>query len=74
MEELLDRLKSMPGSYNGFVNGIMAYARKKPQRIDVVLEYMKTNDELTCSDVVKFVSDQPDFYDDSVAKIIPQVG
>lgn len=74
MEELLSKLEQIPNSYRSFVMGVMAYARKKPERVDVLLDYINNNDELTCSDIVKYVSLQPDFYEDNVASFATKVG
>lgn len=64
MEELVKILNEMPESYFGFVAGIVAYAKKKPERLEKVLNYLNSSDELSCSDVVEFVMSQPDFHED----------
>ncbi len=66
MEELVNKLNAIPDSYFGFVLGIMTYAKKKPSRLQKVLRFIDSSDNLTTSDVVKFVIDQPDFYEDGV--------
>ena len=65
-EKLVKLLKLLPHSYNGFVNGIMGYAKKNPERMKTVIDFIENNEKLTCSDVVLFVSSQPDFREDSV--------
>ncbi|MBR5385959.1 MAG: hypothetical protein IK142_00080 [Clostridiales bacterium] len=61
MEELVNKLNSIPDSYFGFVAGVVAYVKKKPSRIDKVMTYLNENDGLSSSDVLKFIADQPDF-------------
>lgn len=61
MEELVNKLNSIPDSYFGFVAGVVAYVKKKPSRIDKVMAYLNENDGLSSSDVLKFIADQPDF-------------
>ncbi len=49
--------------YFGFVAGIVNYAKQKPERLEKVLRFIDESDELTTSDVVKFVMMQPDFHE-----------
>jgi hypothetical protein len=57
MEELVNKLNSIPDSYFGFVAGVVAYVKKKPSRIDKVMTYLNENDGLSSSDVLKFIAD-----------------
>lgn len=64
MEELVNKLNTIPNSYFGFVAGIVTYTKKKPERLKKVLEFIDNSpEELTPSDVVKFVMQQPDFHE-----------
>ena len=63
MEELYKKLNAIPNSYFGFVMGIVSYAKKKPERLQKVLDFIDNSDGITSSDVVKFVMDQPDFHE-----------
>ena len=65
-EKLRNLLKALPHSYGSFIDGITNYATKKPERMQNVMNYIEGNKNLTCSNVVWFVSHQPDFYEDSV--------
>lgn len=66
MEELMTRLKNVPDTYEDFIIGITTYAKKKPERLQKVLNFLKEHDNLTTSDIVYFVSTQPDFQEDNV--------
>ena len=66
MKKLETKLNSIPNVYFGFVEGIMAYAKKNPERTKRILQFINGSDHLTTSDVVKFVMLQPDFYEDVV--------
>lgn len=66
LKTLAERLYAVPRSYFAFVGGILAYARKKPERLQNVMSYLDSEDNLTTSDIVYFVSSQPDFFEDSV--------
>lgn len=68
MEELESKLKAIPDSYFGFVAGIITYVKQKPGRLQNVLRFIDSSDDLTTSDVVKFVSDQPDFHEFGLGK------
>ena len=63
MNELYAKLNAIPDSYFGFVMGIISYAKKKPEHLDAVLQYLDNATNPTSSDVVKFVMDQPDFHE-----------
>lgn len=63
MDELYAKLNAIPDSYFGFVMGIISYAKKKPERLDKVLQYLNEASYPTSSDVVKFVMGQPDFHE-----------
>lgn len=65
MEELISILNNLNNSYDDFVTAITHYASKKPSRLEAVLAFLKANPDVTTSDVVKFVSDQPDFMEDA---------
>jgi hypothetical protein len=67
MDELYAKLKAIPDSYYGFIIGIITYTKKKPERLDKVLRFLEENHDVTSSDIVKFVMDQPDFHDDTAA-------
>lgn len=64
-KELYEMLVDFPDSYDSFVDGTMSYARKKPERMIKIIDYIKNNKDLTSSDVVLFIINQPDFYEDS---------
>lgn len=66
IETLVEKLNTIPNSYFGFVAGITAYAKKKPERTKAIMDYLENNDHLTVSDIVKFVMLQPDFHEDMV--------
>lgn len=63
MEELVNKLNAIPNSYFGFVAGIVTYAKRKPERLQKVLNFIENSRDLTPSDVVKFVMLQPDFHE-----------
>lgn len=65
MEELLSKLNNMKGSYYAFVSSVAHYARKKPARLEAVLNFLNNNPDATPSDVIGFVSDQDDIYEDA---------
>ncbi len=67
MEELYNKLNAIPNSYFGFVMGIIAYAKQKPGHVQKILQFINENDNLTPSDIVKFVIDQPDFHESSLS-------
>ena len=65
MNELEQLLINIDRSYPDFVGAILQYARKKPSRLEAVLDYIKKHPEANSSDVILFVSQQPDFAEDA---------
>ena len=65
MEELVCLLNRVDDSYFDFVSAMIHYAEKKPDRLRRVLDYIKNNPNALSSDIIKFVSEQDDFYEDA---------
>ena len=63
MKELIARLREVPDSYVGFVSGVVAYTSRSPEGLKAVKNYMDTTENLTTSDILRIVSEQPDFPD-----------
>ena len=63
MDELYAKLNAIPDSYFGFVMGIISYAKRKPERLNKVLQFLNEATNPTSSDVVQFVMEQPDFHE-----------
>ena len=65
MEELVCLLNRVDDSYFDFVSAMIHYAEKKPDRLRRVLDYIKSNPNALSSDIIKFVYEQEDFYEDA---------
>ncbi|MBR3103700.1 MAG: hypothetical protein IKQ27_12965 [Lachnospiraceae bacterium] len=65
MEELLYRLNRVEDSYYDFVSAMARYAEKKPERLNKLLMFIKDNPTAKSSDIIEFVSDQADFFEDA---------
>lgn len=65
MNELAELLNGIEDAYYDFVSAILHYAEKKESRCEALLTFIRSNPGVKSSDVVKFVSDQPDFYEDA---------
>lgn len=63
MEELEKRLNNVTRSYEDFVLGIMCYIDNKENRCKAVNDYLNENPNATSSEVIWFVTNQPDFFD-----------
>ena len=63
MEELYNKLNAFPDAYFAFVMGVITYAKTKPERLTKVMVYLNSSDSLSTSDVIEFISDQPDFHE-----------
>ncbi len=71
MEELRDQLLNVSDSYFDFVIGVMEYAKKKESRLKNMLAYIGNHPNAVSSDIIRFMSDQPDFYEDVVTDEAP---
>ena len=65
MEELTALLNAIDDSYYDFVSAMINYAEKKPTRQKLLVDYIKNTPNLKSSDVVRFVSEQNDFFEDA---------
>lgn len=66
MEELKLLLINIEDSYYDFVESTLGYSKDNEKHIDLLINYIKGNPNVKTSDVIKFISDQPDFMDDVV--------
>ncbi|MCR5322931.1 MAG: hypothetical protein K6E85_06650 [Lachnospiraceae bacterium] len=65
MDELKELLIKVKDSYFDFILGMLNYAGKKQSRCEMLTKFLKDNPDITTSDVIKYISDQPDFFDDA---------
>ena len=65
MEELTALLNAIDDSYYDFVSAMINYAAKKTTRQILLVDYIKNTPNLKSSDVVRFVSEQNDFFEDA---------
>ncbi|MDO4965702.1 MAG: hypothetical protein Q4E51_03255 [Lachnospiraceae bacterium] len=66
MEQLIQLLSHIPNSYYEFVDSVVNYAENKEEHYDILMKYLHENESATPSDIIRFISYQPDFFDDSV--------
>lgn len=69
MEQFTIRLNNVADSYYGFIVAVLSYVKSKPYRLNTVSEYMDRNPNALSSDILEFISDQDDFYDDSASDV-----
>lgn len=67
MEEFTIMLNNIDGSYYGFVVAVLSYVKKKQSRFDTVKKFIEDNKNATTSDILLFISQQDDFFEDSVS-------
>jgi|GEM_PF-1027934 hypothetical protein len=63
-EKLLIALYNVDRSYPEFVEAVECYAAKKPARMELVQRFLEENPRANSSDVLEFISMQPDFMED----------
>lgn len=74
MKELIQQLSNISDAYDDFILGVINYAKRNPAHIDILNNYMRNNRDLTSSDVIEFISSQPDFHTYSAINTVQQVG
>lgn len=65
MEALAIKLNNVEDSYYGFVVAVLTYVKNKESRLEVVENFMKKNPSALTSDILAFISEQEDFYEDA---------
>ena len=65
MEEFTIKLNNVADSYYGFVVAVLTYVNNKKTRLNVVDNYMNNNPSALTSDILAFISEQEDFYEDA---------
>lgn len=65
MEEFAIRLGNVADSYYGFVTAVLNYVKKKESRFKNVERFMDDNPSALSSDILEFISEQDDFYEDA---------
>lgn len=63
MDTLISRLNSIPNAYFEFIDSVADYAEIKPEHLTLLMGFLDENPAATVTDVLKFISDQPDFFD-----------
>ncbi len=66
MESFVIMLNNIEGSYYGFVVAVLSYVKKNQLRFDKVKVFIEENKNATTSDVLLFISQQNDFFEDSI--------
>lgn len=74
MKELIQLLSEISDAYDDFIWGVINYAKKDTSHIEILNNYMKSNANLTSSDVIAFIMSQPDFHNYSAVNKMQQVG
>lgn len=62
MDELVNKINSIEDVYDDFVRGVINYAKRKPEHITTLNKFLDSNKDITTSDVVEFITMQPDFH------------
>ncbi|MBQ9610848.1 MAG: hypothetical protein IJV15_15615 [Lachnospiraceae bacterium] len=71
MEEFKKTLENIEDSYYGFVAAVITYVNKKQSRFDAVKTFIINNPKALTSDILQFISNQPDFFEDAYRQYIP---
>lgn len=65
MEELTIMLNNVEDSYYDFIVAVLTYVKKKQKRFDKVKAFIEKNPTALSSDILAYISEQEDFYEDA---------
>ena len=65
MKEMTIMLNNVKDSYYDFVVAVLNYVKKKQSRMENVKDYIVKNPDASTSDILEFISNQADFYEDA---------
>lgn len=65
MDAFKTKLINVADSYYGFVVAVLTYVKKKNSRLKAVEQFMIDNPSALTSDILSFISEQDDFYEDA---------
>ncbi len=65
MKDMTIRLNNISDSYYSFVCAVLTYVKNNPKRYEKVTKFLDNNPSALTSDVISFISDQDDFYQDA---------
>ena len=68
MESFTIQLNNVKDAYYGFVAAVLTYVKKKPSRLSAVEKYMNENPNALTSDILGFISERDDFYEDAACE------
>lgn len=66
MDQLISRLNSIPNAYYEFVDSVVDYAESKESHLTLLMDFLNARPNASITDVLRFISKQPDFFDDEV--------
>lgn len=73
MTDLMEKICKISDVYDDFVFGVVNYTKKNPEHIKLLNNYIDSNPNVTTSDIIHFISIQPDFHNYS-ATVQEKVG
>ena len=65
MEVLKNMLEKVPDTYDAFVVAVLVYVKNKESRLEEDKSFVEANSSALSSDILEFISDQDDFYNDA---------
>ena len=65
MEELTIKLNNVKDSYYGFVVAVLTYVKRSVSRFELVNNFIDCNPSALSSDILSYISNQDDFYEDA---------
>lgn len=63
---LIKMLTNVDDYYEDFIIAVLSYVNRKEQRYELVIEYIENHPEALSTDILEFISNQSDFYEDMI--------
>ena len=70
MESLTIKLNNVEDSYYGFIVAVLTYVKNNKSRLEVVENFINNHPSALSSDILEFISEQDDFYDDAAEDVV----
>lgn len=69
MESLEYKLRNISDSYQGFVMGMITYAKEAPEKKARLETFLEQNPQASASDIIEYVCSFPDFFDHTIIPV-----
>ncbi|MBR7000931.1 MAG: hypothetical protein IKI01_10050 [Lachnospiraceae bacterium] len=74
MDILFRKLVAIPDTYSAFIVSVLLYADRNTECLNRMIRFIDTSENLTSSDVLQFMTNQPDYCESDSNSCLQGVG